>query len=440
MLHDIHRLALHACKQQQHLALASSIGRGAIAAKLSLMRNSSFCEATTPHLIRLAELHKYFLLPGPQNCSTTYNSLSALTSRTICTTQHSSSVSPLPVLHAFTFTIMSNTASNAPLVLITGGNGFIGSGIVLGALKAGYRVLAPVRREDAVDLISHNRYLAPYVNSGALKLTIIPSFTAPGALTAAAKDCTYIIHVASPLPTAEGDLIGQAVAGLQATLEAAEATPSVKRVVLTGSISCLRAMDMSDPSNPDNIAIASGDDAHVPYTTDDTQTPMQTDMPEDAPRFFVYNNSKLAMQHHVRQYVAAHPKSSFSIVSLHPGFVLGEAILVTHKADALVGSNMVFRSLFDKDWTWAPLFSLPANIKVPLPASTVHIDDVVEAHVRALEVEEKDWPGPGRWRNYLMQSDGPGGPVFDDAVRVVKTKLPKEIAAKVPAEGSTRKY
>ena len=59
-------------------------------------------------------------------------------------------------------------------------------------------------------------------------------------MTRAVKDCTYVIHVASPLPTGnprnDMELIGPAVDGTKSVLEACAKTKGgVKRVVLTSS-------------------------------------------------------------------------------------------------------------------------------------------------------------------------------------------------------------
>ena len=59
-------------------------------------------------------------------------------------------------------------------------------------------------------------------------------------VTRAVKDCTYVIHVASPLPTGnprnDMELIGPAVDGTKSVLEACAKTKGgVKRVVLTSS-------------------------------------------------------------------------------------------------------------------------------------------------------------------------------------------------------------
>lgn len=63
----------------------------------------------------------------------------------------------------------------------------------------------------------------------------------------AVKDCTYVIHVASPFPAAtprdEMEVIGPAVDGTKNVLEACAKTKGgVKRVVLTSSCAAVYGM------------------------------------------------------------------------------------------------------------------------------------------------------------------------------------------------------
>ena len=70
--------------------------------------------------------------------------------------------------------------------------------------------------------------------------------------------------------------------------------------------------------------------------------------------------------------------------------------------------------------------------KPPLVSETVHLDDVVEGHVKALDEEKVK----GRMRNFLMCSDSPTGPVLMDAVEILKRELPKEVEeGKIPFAG-----
>lgn len=77
-------------------------------------------------------------------------------------------------------------------------------------------------------------------------------------------------------------------------------------------------------------------------------------------------------------------------------------------------------------WLWLPINLAPAYGRPPTEtlqhiAETVAVEDVVEAHVKALDTEKV----PGSFLEYLMCSDGPHGPTFADAVDIVKRRLPE---------------
>jgi len=92
-------------------------------------------------------------------------------------------------------------SDKSALVLITGGSGFIGFAVIQQALQSGYHVRAAVRRQDAMDNITNAPDMQAYVSSGALSFIIVADNTSKTAYHEAAKGCSYIIHVASPLPT-----------------------------------------------------------------------------------------------------------------------------------------------------------------------------------------------------------------------------------------------
>ena len=133
-------------------------------------------------------------------------------------------------------------ASEVPLVLVTGVSGYIGSHIVKQLLEQGnYRVRGTVRSltvEEKVkpiqDLVPNAKYPLELVEADLLQ---------PDSWTAAVKDATYVIHVASPfpntIPSNPDDVIKPAVDGTQAVLKAAAEAGTVKRIVLTSSIAAV---------------------------------------------------------------------------------------------------------------------------------------------------------------------------------------------------------
>ena len=232
--------------------------------------------------------------------------------------------------------------------------------------------------------------------------------------------------------------MSQAIAGNKAILEAAEATPSVKRVVFTASTASLRPFERLFMDHPANQAIMSGRGDEVPALTAETKVPTQPPVSDDAPGFKRYVASKIAATNFVHEYGDAHKSESdnFSIVNLMPGWVFGPEELVRNKQEAFQGSNLVLSWLFH-ELNVGPLFGRPANEDVPLLSETVHLDDVVEAHVKALDIDRV----PGKYRNFLLCSDSPTGPVIMDAADIVRRELPQEVAdGKIPFAGKLGRF
>ena len=237
--------------------------------------------------------------------------------------------------------------------------------------------------------------------------------------------------MASPLATSPGDLVSQAIAGNKAILEAAEATPSVKRIVFTASTSSVRPFERLFLKHPANQAILSGRGDEVPTLTADTQVPTQPPVSDSTPGFHRYINSKIAATNLVHEYVNKSRTVQFSIVNLMPGWILGPEELARSKQEAFKGSNMILSWLFS-DLNLAPFFGVPMDEDPPLLSETVHLDDVVESHVNALDTGKV----PGKYRNFLLCSDSPTGPVYMDAADIVRKELPQEVAdKKIPFTG-----
>ena len=182
----------------------------------------------------------------------------------------------------------------------------------------------------------------------------------------------------------------------------------------------------------------SGRSESVPALTAETRVPTQPPISDDAPGFHRYINSKIAATNVVDEY-AASPKfgdSHFSIVNIMPGWILGPEELSRSKQEAFKGSNMILAWLF-ADLSLAPFIGLPADEYPPMLSETVHLDDVVEAHVNALDTDRVK----SKHQSFLLCSDAPTGPKWMDAVDIVRKQLPQEVAeGKIPFAGKLGIY
>ena len=132
-----------------------------------------------------------------------------------------------------------NTAT--PLVLVTGGSGFLGAHCILKLLDAGYRVRTTVRslrREGDVRAMLKQGGATP----GERVEFVEADLTSDKGWPEAVSGCDYVLHVASPFPANqpkdENELIVPAREGALRVLRAAR-DAGVKRVVLTSSFAAI---------------------------------------------------------------------------------------------------------------------------------------------------------------------------------------------------------
>lgn len=125
-------------------------------------------------------------------------------------------------------------------IFVTGATGFIGSHVVELALNAGHRVRLSVRKEEQIE--SLKKLFGPD-KSPRIEFAVIPDISKPDAFQNHFGGVDYVFHLASPMPGKGNDFereyLQPAVQGTDALLDAAKASPSVKRVVVTSSILAL---------------------------------------------------------------------------------------------------------------------------------------------------------------------------------------------------------
>jgi nucleoside-diphosphate-sugar epimerase len=156
--------------------------------------------------------------------------------------------------------------SNPPLVLVTGGSGFIAMHCVLKLLDAGYRVRTTVRslaREAEVRATLAAAGAAP----GDRLAFVAADLTADAGWAEAASGCDHVLHVASPFPVNvprhEDELIVPAREGALRVLRAAR-NAGVRRVVQTSSFAAIgyghppsdRPFDEHDWTRPEGAGVS----------------------------------------------------------------------------------------------------------------------------------------------------------------------------------------
>ncbi len=141
------------------------------------------------------------------------------------------------------------------LVLVTGASGFIAGHCIAELASHGYAVRGTVRRPGSA---AHLADFAEFVTA---------DLESDQGWAEAVAGCTYVLHVASPLPLIdpadENELIRPAVDGTLRVLRACAASGTVRRVVLTSSMAAVR------PGGTQHDRTLTEEDWCDPATSDD---------------------------------------------------------------------------------------------------------------------------------------------------------------------------
>jgi len=289
------------------------------------------------------------------------------------------------------------------LVLITGVSGHIGFRVLAEALQSGYKVRAVVRKEAQIAKIKSTKSIKPYADK--VEFAVIPDLGADNAFDAHVSGVTYIIHVAAPQFTTVDvpvDVAAFAAPTLKFTsniLEVASKTKSVKRVVITSSVTALFT------------GVGLQGDSDFVYNW---KTPIAKDLvspaPEKAIEPIAYVISKVLSVQAVLDYVSS-TKPHYSVINVLPGTTIGRNELATDSKELMAGSNIV---------PLAPLLGIPFP---PTQSVFTHIDDAALSHVRALSIDV----APGTARNIIPVYNTAANPeafAWDDVFDIVKKNFP----------------
>lgn len=144
-------------------------------------------------------------------------------------------------------------------VLVTGGTGFVGVHCILQLLQKGYNVKTTVRnlkrKDEVIEMLKNGGITSLDTTKDSSKADlafIAADLTKDDNWDEAVKDCTYVLHVASPIflaiPKDENEMIRPAVDGALRVLKAAR-NAGVKRVVMTSNFGAV-GYSHKDPDIP----------------------------------------------------------------------------------------------------------------------------------------------------------------------------------------------
>lgn len=252
-----------------------------------------------------------------------------------------------------------------PLVLLTGSTGFVGAPTLRLLLADGYTVRAAIRDMSKAD---HIKKQHPE-KADHLEFVEVRDMMKPDAFMEAAKGVDYIVHVASPfllkVKSNRKDLIDPAIDMTNAILNAAQASPSVKRIVFTSSFATIL-----DP--------VKGIKCDYEYTSE-SRSPLgnrwnilgnKTVASLYSP--LAYTLSKVLAELAIWDYIKS-KKPHFDAVTLHPPYIFGKLEQAVSSPDQLNESTRAVYQLLDAK-------TVPKDVFPPY----CDVEDVAKAHVLAL--------------------------------------------------------
>jgi dihydroflavonol-4-reductase len=241
---------------------------------------------------------------------------------------------------------MSDT--QAATVLVTGGSGYIAGFCIAHLLAQGHTVHTTVRslaREAEV-----RATLAKITEPDERLRFFAADLNADSGWAEAVSGCTYVQHVASPLPVArvknDDELVRPARDGALRVMRAAKAA-GVKRVVMTASTACISY-------------------GHGSYDTPKTEADWsdETNLADTS----AYERSKTIAERAVRAWFAAEG-GALELVTVHPGAVLGPVLGRDFSA-----SIEIVKKLMEGAVPGVPKFGWPL----------VDVRDIADLHYRAM--------------------------------------------------------
>lgn len=304
-----------------------------------------------------------------------------------------------------------NTIDRTKPILVTGGSGYLASWIVKQLLDQGFEVRSTVRNLEEKEKYTYLTRTA-FWSKGNLQF-FEADLLKKDSFSEAMDGCELVIHTASPfkisgLKDVQEELVDPALEGTRNVLDSANATESVKRVVLTSSI----------------VAIF-GDAIDIQKTKKGIFTEEHWNL-TSSPNHQPYSYSKTVAEK--LAWSMAEKQSRWKLVAINPGLILGPSL--SNRTDSTSIELMVQL--------------LTGKFKIGVPSGTmsfVDVRDAAKAHILAGFTPDAS----GR---YICSGNDRG---FLDIADVIKAgypqlPLPKRCVPKwffwliAPMAGFTRKY
>ena len=238
-------------------------------------------------------------------------------------------------------------SSSPRTVLVTGGNGYLGSAVVLHFLEHGYKVHTTVRSLAKANGLK--RHLLPRYSSS-LSFFVVEDMTQPGAYeqSKALEGVDAVLHVASPIPDLTSplpsgadwtrDIIRPAIDGTRTVITAASQYPRIRHVIITSSTAALQTFAAaSDPATKD---------AALDETAWGSTDPDDPALKDKA--FPAYFTSKACAEKAAWDYVKEH-KPHWTLATFCPPFFFGPAGIAPRTRAEFGSSLALFYRMMKSD-------------------------------------------------------------------------------------------
>jgi nucleoside-diphosphate-sugar epimerase len=262
-------------------------------------------------------------------------------------------------------------SSSKPLVLLTGGSGFIGAHVLDLLLKSNYQVRCVARSARTAQFLE-SQYSSHAADVSSI---VVPDIQAPNVLDDAMKDVDFILHLASPFFIVSDDplkdLIEPAVNVTKNVVASALNSPNsrLKRLVITSSLAAIL-----DPFKGP---------AQAGYTyTEKDWSPVTLEQGQKSGGLGYFASKRFAEQAAWEMWSSAKP--DWDLVAINPCTVYGPPIQEIDPAKGIDGLNTSVRDLLRGILGMDPKFK--PKVTTPAVPAWVDVRNVALAHVNALSL------------------------------------------------------